>query len=111
VWVPQKKHLKVRLLAFNYGLDLNFKYILRSAELQHDLLLEVEDGPLKGLSTLIRFEDYRRKYTVMSIQSFFKAEEFPFPRFFLTFGIEIVLKNIAIKLRSYLENQKTGANP
>jgi len=62
----------------------------------------VDDGSFKGMTGDFGFEDYKGK-TLLTFHSEYKYKVLPMPAFFVEFALEIVLQQVAGKMRTFLE--------
>lgn len=60
-------------------------------------------GHLTGMKGLIKAEDYRRQKIELSLIGTYDAKKLGMPMILLNFGLEIVLQQVANKIRNYLE--------
>jgi hypothetical protein len=65
----------------------------------------VQSGSMQGLSGVFTFEDIGPRKTEVGIDSRFRYDEFPAPRVFLEFGLEVVFQRMAARLRAYVEEE------
>mgnify|MGYP001574685795 FL=1 len=66
---------------------------------------EVVRGHLTGMKGKIQIEDSGRLKSEMSLFAEYDAQKLPLPPALLDFGLEIVLKQVAQKIRVYLESE------
>jgi hypothetical protein len=71
----------------------------------------VQSGSMQGLSGTFTFENIGPQKTEVGIDSRFRYDEFPAPRVFLEFGLEVVFQRMAARLRAYVEEEFNKRGP
>lgn len=62
-------------------------------------------GPMAGMHGEVRFYNVKPKISDVGITGELDYDQFPIPRMFLTFGMETMLKFMAVKLRSFVASE------
>ena len=60
-------------------------------------------GPMKGLGWNVIFSEIEAKKCEIGVDGEYRYDDFPIPRIFLEFGLEMVLQGMAKRLRSHTE--------
>jgi len=100
----KKFYMKVEAFLFVAELNMDVDFVESSA--QKIIKFRVYDGTFKGLLGNLIFKDYKRRKTEIQFLADFPYTELPFPKFFIEFGLEVVIQKIAVKMRSFLETHK-----
>jgi Polyketide cyclase / dehydrase and lipid transport len=72
-----------------------------TVESQH-LRFTVVDGNFKGMTGEFNFSPYKSK-TILGFHAEYEYDVLPMPKFFVEFGLEVVLQRVASRMRSYIE--------
>ena len=94
--------LFIRANAFSYEANMWLKL---TPTPHRNIHFEVVQGTLKGLRGDIRLEKIETTKTEIGISGNYDYVQFPIPRLFAEFGIEVVLQRMAIRLRSLIEEK------
>lgn len=66
---------------------------------------ECIEGSFKGMKGLINIQEIGRHRTELSFASDYFSEKLPLPKAIVNFGIEIIARQVAEKMRSYIHAQ------
>jgi len=90
-----------------FGHRSKMKLLLKAFEEQRPRRIDYQviDGAMKGLAGTFRFDELSAKKTEVGITSDFQYDEFPVPKLFLEFGLEVVFQRMAVRLRQHVEDE------
>ncbi len=100
---PGKKELYFHGEAYGFHAKMWMKLETVIAENHFEMHFEVLRGNLVGMKGIVRSEDFKRQKTEMSLVGAQSAQKLGMPAILLDFGLEIVLQQVAKKIRNYLE--------
>ena len=100
---PKRGQLYVHTTA--YGYHARMLMLVDSQSTPHQIRYHHIKGPFVGMAGIIQFEELEKNRTEMSMVGEYKYDKLPMPQFFLTFGLEIAMQNMAIKMRSFIEEK------
>lgn len=92
--------LKAKLAAYGYHAKMDIKM----QNLDDGISFEVVEGTLKGLQMQIHVESVTPNVSEVGMDGTYAYEKFPLPRFFLEFGMEVIFKRMAWRLRQQVES-------
>lgn len=98
-----KKELYFHGEAYGFHATMWLKIETVIAENSFEMHFEVVRGNLVGMKGIVRTEDFKRQKSEMSIIGSRTAQKLGMPAILLDFGLEIVLQQVAKKIRNYLE--------
>lgn len=104
-WDAGKKELYFHGEAYGFHAQMWLKIETVIAENSFEMHFEVLRGNLVGMKGLIRLEDFKRQKIEMSLAGKQSAQNLGMPAILLDFGLEIVLQQVAKKIRNYLEGE------
>jgi hypothetical protein len=100
---PAKKELYFHGEAYGFHATMWLKIETVISSEAFEMHFEVIRGNLVGMKGVVRSEDFRRQKVEMSLVGSRSAEKLGMPAILLDFGLEIVLQQVAKKIRNYLE--------
>ena len=98
----ENDRLFMRAKAYGYEAKMWLKI---SSMLNSDIHFEIIQGALKGATGDLRFEKSGLEKTEIGLEGKYDYVQFPIPKLFAEFGIEVILQRMAIRLRSFLEDR------
>ncbi len=105
--------LKLHTEAFGYHAHLTLQMEFRDLKQEwKEIRFRVISGVFTGMTGVVRFDDVSKKRCEISLTSLFAFNELPMPRFFVEFGLEVALRIMATRMRSFAEREfreKVGA--
>jgi len=66
---------------------------------------EIVRGTFQGMKGEFNFEEYNGGRTIIGFNSLYNYEELPIPRFFVRFGLEVVIQKMSERIRSVIESE------
>jgi len=105
-WNEPRKEMFLHCEAFNYHARMTMKILVEEKPTPR-LRFEVVEGDFLGMKGAFSFEEYKTTQTVMGYAADYEYKKLPFPRFFVEFGLEVVLQKVASLMRSFLEKQSS----
>lgn len=102
---PQSEILRLEVGAFGY--QSHMKMSLKSDDSRQPARIDflVLDGAMKGLSGTFLFTSLAPKKSEVGIDCDFRYDQFPVPKLFLEFGLEVVFQRMALRLRHHVEEE------
>lgn len=91
------------IAAFGYKSSFRLKVSSDSSAEPKRIGLEMVKGPLTGLRSSVTFASLSGDKTEVGIEGDYRYDEFPIPKMFLEFGMEVVFQKMAVRLRSTAE--------
>ncbi len=104
-YTPEKQELFVHGVAYSFIAKMVMKMTPIISDDDFKLGFEVIRGHFTGMKGVARLEDYERRKSLMSLEAYHEAEKVPLPAALLDFGLEIVLQQVAKKIRQHLESE------
>ncbi len=95
------KRLDLGLSAYGYSTTMRLEIEATPLKIAYRMLT----GPLKGMTGAFRFFDVPPARTEVGMDGELEYDELPLPRFFLTFGMEVVFQRLAVSLREHVERE------
>jgi hypothetical protein len=92
--------LKVKLAAYGRRAQMDVK--IQSVD--DGVNVKVVEGALKGLAMGLHVTSIAAEICEVGVDGEFAYEKFPLPRFFVEFGMEVILKRMAWRLRHQVES-------
>jgi uncharacterized membrane protein len=65
----------------------------------------VASGSMQGMTGVIELTSLTPLKTEVGVEALFRYDQFPAPRVFLEFGLEVVFQRMAARLRAYVEEE------
>ncbi len=105
---PQSRRLFILSQALGYQARMLFQ--LRFDIERKRIFFQVIDGHFLGLHGVIEMATVakRSQVTELSVLMAHEARELPIPRILIGFALEVIAKNVALKMRRYLEEPRVG---
>lgn len=97
--------------AYSYIAKMWMKITPTKKSGEFNLGFEVVRGHLTGMKGSIRIEEVSPTRSEISLVAEYAAQKLPLPAPLLDFGLEIVLKQVAQKIRKYLETEVKKERP
>lgn len=66
---------------------------------------EIVRGTFQGMKGEFSFEKFDESRTIIGFNSLYNYEELPIPRFFVRFGLEVVIQKMSERIRSVIESE------
>lgn len=107
-WNASRQELYVHTEAFQYHARMTMKVepvAAKAGEKISRLNFKVIQGHFTGMEGAFTYEEHKPEATLMGFEAEYKYTVLPMPRFFIEFGLEVVLQKVAGRMRTYLENQ------
>ncbi len=98
--------LAVKIEAF--GRSANIRMQLKAHPTERRIDFKVVDGPMTGLSGRYDFFIAKTKKCDVGIDANYSYSEFPLPRFFLEFALEVMFQKMAGSLRQFVEESSSA---
>ena len=102
-----KHRLFLHTQAFNYHakmlMRIEFRENLKDGQ-RKEIAYEIISGVFKGLTGVIRLDEFGPRATEVSLTAEYKYDKLPIPQFFISFGLEVVLQRMAGRMRAYTED-------
>ena len=89
--------------ALGYYTDLWIRIQTSEEDNKRTMNWECYQGDFKGMKGVILLEDYKSTRTEISMNSRFVTEKIPIPSIIMSFGLEVIGKQMATKMRNYIE--------
>lgn len=103
-YTPSQKRLYLHIEAFNYHAHMWMDILLQNGSKEkYQIFFHVVDGTLQGMKGVVQVVELKPDRSELSLTAFYAYDQFPIPKFFLEFGLEIVLKKVAEAMRSMME--------
>lgn len=100
----RQKHLFLHVAAFDYHarmlMEIFFHDQLKG---RRQILFHVVAGTLSGMKGVVEIKDIERLKSEFSMTALYEYDKLPIPQLFVEFGLEMVLKQMAEKIRSMVE--------
>ena len=113
-WNEKNKSLYIKGQAFKYHAQLWMKFEYHEIQSKEGPLYEIRWTHTKGLFTgmkgVLRFKDIGRRKHQITMTARYNFSKLPLPKFFVQFGLEVVLQKAAFKLRQYIEHEGVSAS-
>lgn len=99
------------LEAFSHAATLRVDLKPASAETEPRLIAyKLVGGPMTGFAGQIDFVKVAERKCEVGFVGEYKYDNFPIPRLFLEFGMEVVLQRMAARLRAFTEEELSHAS-
>lgn len=102
-----KSILSLEISAYGYKTSMDLKVNAMADHEPKIVSFEVVRGPLQGLTARLSFTEISSAKTEIGMSGEYSYDRFPIPRLFLEFGMEVVFQKMAVRLRSFVEEQYT----
>ncbi len=89
--------------AFGYHAIMFMNYQFVESKGQKEIRFHIFKGTFAGMIGVIRFKDYKRRKSEIQLLAQYDYVDLKIPKFFIEFGLEVVLQKIASKLRVFIE--------
>jgi hypothetical protein len=103
IYHPDTHILELKIEAFGHSSEMNVELKEISSDETRQILFHILSGPFKGFQGTVDFTSLKPKKSEVGFSGEYRYDEFPIPRFFLEFGMEIVLQKMAFRLRKHVE--------
>lgn len=104
-WTAEKNLLSLEISAYGYKSSMDLTLGVHADSDPKAVSFEVIKGPLQGLTARLHFLELSSAKTEIGMSGEYSYDQFPIPKFFLEFGMEVVFQKMAVRLRSYVEEQ------
>ncbi|MCB0347435.1 MAG: hypothetical protein KDD37_01295 [Bdellovibrionales bacterium] len=101
---PKKQELFINVGALGYYAGLWLKLNPSEGSAKNTLAWKCYRGAFKGMNGTLTIEKYGIKVTEISMQADFTGKSVPIPDILLRFGLELIGKQMASKMRNYIED-------
>jgi hypothetical protein len=110
---PSSRLLAIDIEAFGYAAHQVVHVVADASGEPWKLKYKVVVGPMAGMHGAVQFYSIKAKVSDVGITGQYDYDKFPIPRMFLSFGMEAMLKFMAVRLRSFVESEfkKTAPAP
>lgn len=98
-----KNELFVHCEAFQYHARMWMSVHPETVNNERRLNFKVLRGHFVGMQGAFTFEEFKPQMTLMGFRAVFDYKTLPMPRFFVEFGLEVVLQKVAKDMRTFLE--------
>lgn len=105
----RSRELSIVTEALGYEARMAMRITPVTVDHRSELQWEVVRGHFKGMTGWIGFDQLETQKTEMSLQANYEAAELPLPKFLVGFALEVVLQQVAGKMRAYIEAQPDSA--
>ncbi len=104
---PTKKVLFIKVSAMGYYADMHLKLneVTFSSKDRKQVHWECIEGQFKGMRGVIEAKALDSKKTEISMTAKYEAEKIPLPKVLMGFGLEVLGRQVAIKMRDYIKDQ------
>jgi hypothetical protein len=102
---PETHLLDIEIEAFLHKAQMQIELKARGDVEPKRIEYRVVTGPLAGFAGAFNFVAIGERKTEVGISGDYSYDQFPIPRLFLEFGFEVVFQKMALRLRSYVEDQ------
>lgn len=102
----EKNELFVHCEAFNYHARMWMSVDPTQEKTENgerQLKFKVLRGNFVGMTGVFTFENHKPGITLMGFHAEYEYQTLPMPRFFVEFGLEVVLQKVARDMRTFLE--------
>lgn len=103
--------LDLRIEAFSHTADMQVELKAFAEEEPLRIAYRIVSGPLQGYAGSVTFAAVNAGKSEVGISGEYKYDQFPIPRFFLQFGLEVVMQKMAWRLRSSVEEKWHSQHP
>lgn len=98
--------LKLHTEAFGYQAHLAMQMEFRDSKSEwKEIRYRVISGVFAGMTGVLRIDEVNSKRCEISLTSLFAYNELPMPKFFVEFGLEVALRIMATRMRSFAERE------
>ncbi len=98
-WTEATNELYLHTEAFDYHARMWMDVKIHDADIE----FAIKRGTLKGMTGALRFQKDGFATTLISLTGSYTYKEWPIPKLFLKFGLEVVLQKFAERLRAAME--------
>lgn len=91
--------------AFNYHAHMKLKVDRVENNSEKAILFKVIQGHFLGMEGKVSFNEVSALRSEIGFAAGYRYDKLPFPKFFVEFGLEVVIQKIAALLRTNIENQ------
>lgn len=103
------KEIKDQLYLHLVALGFHARMYLKMTEQKHDKGtrwdFECVEGSFKGMTGSIQVQEIERHRTEVAITSDYFSEKSPLPKAIIGFGVEIITRQVAEKMRTYIHSE------
>lgn len=96
--------LHLEALGYHEKMTLKLNEIKKSDKL-HQIHWESISGRFKGMKGVFQIEEIERQKTEISMTADYRSEKLPLPKVLMGLGLEIVGRQVAVKMRQYILDQ------
>lgn len=101
--------LFLHTVAFGYHATLKMKMVFKNATESPAIEFDVIEGVFLGLKGRVVFGEIALTKTEVGYFAGYRYKNLPFPKFFVEFGLEVVMQKVAGLLRSHIESEYLGS--
>ena len=98
-------HAQLTLAAFSHEAHLEVELEPLPEPEPRRLRFKILSGPLTGFSGEMIFTEIKAQHCEVGISGQYLYDRFPLPKFFIEFGLEVVLQRMASRLRAFVEDR------
>lgn len=99
------QQLTMGLSAYGYDAKIVVHIVPDKSSEPWRLIYKIVGGPMTGMKGNVTFRSLQAQLTEVGIDGVYSYKTFPVPRMFLTFGMEAMLKFMAMRLRTFVETE------
>ena len=100
----KNKSLFIQAVAYGFSNSMKVDWtILKDEPAESILSFHVREGIMQGFEWKMVLEPAKNNRSEVGVDGVYKYEKFPLPGFFLQFGLELIFQNMAIDLRTQVE--------
>jgi len=96
---PDTNQMRVKISAFGFSRELTMAITVIA---DRDTEFRLLDGPMPGFWWRSQMTEFKPGVCEIAMTGGYKYDEFPIPRFFLEFGMEVIFKRMAQQMRSHV---------
>jgi hypothetical protein len=109
VYNAKDQTLYLHTEAFNYHAKMKLKVDFKEVDSSSQIDFTVIEGMFVCLQGLVTFSEVEPLKSEIGFFSGYRYKDLPMPRFFIEFGLEVVIQKISGFLRGYIENEFSKA--
>lgn len=102
---PDAQLLYIRGEAYNYWAEMLMQTEFVERSDFKEMKWRIVGGLFPGMLGSVRLEKISDKETEISLRALYDYNTVPLPSFFLEFGMEVVLRQVAAKMRTFIMNE------
>lgn len=104
-WDAATSRLRLHVEAYGYSSQMVVHLSTDKSTSPWKLRYEVIEGPMTGMMGTLTFEEFKSHVCEVGLTGEYKGKKPPIPRMFLSFGMEAMLKFMAVRMRSFVQSE------